>query len=261
MKIKSFAKINIFLKIVGTSKDYHKIISRFVKIYTLFDEIEFIKEKNNSFFIEGSNIELQKNTIYKSYQLLRKYINDSKIENFFKNYKVKIKKQIPIGGGLGGGSSNAASFLKLTNEVLKLNLTKKELYDLGKRVGADVSFFIEDFPSANVSGIGEIVEYFEEDPIDLTIKTFKEECNTKKVYLHFRNHYLDTIEPKFAQKLSTMKSKDILQNYQPLQINDLYRSALKLYPFLKKFKKNWFLSGSGCSIYKKGLSYESNSYK
>jgi 4-diphosphocytidyl-2-C-methyl-D-erythritol kinase len=77
-----------------------------------------------------------------------------KESNYQKGIYVKIKKRIPIGAGLGGGSSNAATTLKAMNQLLKLDLSKKKLMEKGLEIGADVPFFFLE-SAAIGSGIGE----------------------------------------------------------------------------------------------------------
>ncbi len=247
MTIKAFAKVNIFLKIVGTRENYHKLISRFMRVENLYDTISFEKKERESedFELIGNfGCTLEQNTIYKAYMLLPK-------TDFFNTYKVVVEKKIPEFAGLGGGSSNAAAFLNLANEVLALNLSKDTLANMGAKIGADVPFFIYNYPSANVSGIGEIVEAFEEEPLSIETVTPKVECDTAKVYQKYRADYLDKIDINFAQKLSKLSSKEILSDYEALALNDLFPPCLDIYKELADYKKpNWFFSGSGSTFFK-----------
>jgi len=100
--MKSFAKINVFLKVVGTRGNYHEILSRFVLYEQLFDEIYF--ERSNSFAIECDNKEIKENIIQKAIDELKKAGFSNELDEFFSSHKIIINKQIPIGAGLGGGS-------------------------------------------------------------------------------------------------------------------------------------------------------------
>lgn len=249
----SYAKINTFLKIVGTREGYHEILSRFVLIDSLYDTMWFEPSIGISFEIVGDfDCDKKSNTIYKAYEALLDVRPQKNIVEFCKKHKVVVYKNIPKQGGLGGGSSNAATFLKMINEALSLGLTKKQLADIGARVGADVPFFVYGYKAANVSGIGEIVEEFEDDIPQ--IKLFTPEnirCDTKEVYKTFRKHFLDEIEPDFALLLSKKKSREILEEYPPLRLNDLFKAVLKKYPEFYEYKLDgWFLSGSGSTLFK-----------
>lgn len=247
MTIKAHAKVNIFLKIVGTRERYHELISRFMRVENLYDTISFEKKEvaSEDFELVGDfGCKLEQNTIYKAYKLLPK-------TNFFDNHKVIVKKQIPEFAGLGGGSSDAAAFLNLTNEVLELGLSKNTLSNMGEKIGADVPFFIYNYPSANVSGIGEIVEKFDEEPLNIETITPKIECDTAKVYQKYRADYLENIDAGFAQKLSKLSSKEILSSYDAKELNDLFPPCLDIYNELSKYnKENWFFSGSGSTFFK-----------
>ena len=249
MTKKSYAKVNIFLKIVGLRDNYHLIASRFVRVKNLFDTISFIKKDVDNFSIEGNfSCVLEKNTIYKAYKELEKF---DEVKEFFKKNIVKIDKNIPEFAGLGGGSSNCATFLNMVNIACNLNLNKEELAKIGSNIGADVPFFVYEFDSANVSGIGEIVEEFKEESLNIEVITPKIACDTGKIYKNFREKFYKELNKDEVKELFVTNSKDILKKFSINEANDLYFSALDLNGDLKKFEKdNWFFSGSGSSFFK-----------
>ncbi len=254
MKIKSYAKVNVFLKIVGLRGSYHELVSRFVKVWNLFDKISFEPKRDKGFKIEGNfHCDVKSNTIYKAYLLLKE--KRAEIESFFDAYAVKVEKNIPEFAGLGGGSSNAASFLVLSNEVLSLNFTKDELAKMGEKIGADVPFFVYDYNSANVSGIGEIVEPFEEERLKFDIITPPIKCDTAKVYRKFRENLKkgeDILKKneELASVLKELSSKEIMERFEPKTLNDLLSPALLLCSGLDRYGKDMFFSGSGSSFFK-----------
>lgn len=249
MTKKSYSKVNIFLKIVGLRDNYHLIASRFVRVKNLFDTISFIKKDVDNFSIEGNfSCILEKNTVYKAYKELEKF---DEVKEFFKKNIVKIDKNIPEFAGLGGGSSNCATFLNMVNQACNLNLSKEELAKIGSNIGADVPFFVYEFDSANVSGIGEIVEEFKEELVDIEVITPKIACDTGKIYKNFREKFYKELNKDEVKELFVTNSKDILKKFSINEANDLYFSALDLNGDLKKFEKdNWFFSGSGSSFFK-----------
>lgn len=137
--IKSFAKVNLYLQILNKRQDnFHNLSTLFCRI-DLADSIIFknrsddlikIKCKNKDVPIDATNL------CWKAAQLLRV---EEKI-NF--GVDIEIKKNIPVGAGLGGGSSNAATVLLGLNKYWKLNLPLKKLTTLGAKLGSDVPFFI-----------------------------------------------------------------------------------------------------------------------
>ena len=244
--MKSFAKINVFLKVVGTRSNYHEILSRFVLCEQLFDEIYF--EKSNSFTIECDNKEIKENIIQKAIDELKKAGFSNELDEFFSSHKIIINKQIPIGAGLGGGSSNAATFLLMVNDELNLNIKRENLMQIASKIGADVTFFVSGYKAANVSGIGEIIEEFDDEVPNLNTFTPNVFCSTPMVYQEFRSNFLQYIDVNAAKKMQNLKSKELLEIYKNEELNDLFAPCFKLYPKMNEFRDK-FLSGSGSSVF------------
>lgn len=247
---KSFAKVNIFLKIAGKRETYHELVSRFVRVHSLYDVISFEPGVFKDFTLVGKfGCETKKNTIYKAYEKLKE-ISPS-VEEYFKKNCVIVDKRIPEFAGLGGGSSNAATFMIMVNELCDLNLTKDELCNISVQIGADVPFFVYEYDSANVTGIGEIVEKFEEEVLDIEVITPKIECNTGQIFKIFREKFYKEISENEKEKLLSMNSKDILNHLDIIEANDLFAPASDIYPQLNSYNKdNFYFSGSGSSFFK-----------
>ncbi len=134
MTEKSYAKVNIFLKIANKRDNYHELVSRFVRVHSLYDKISFIKSKRKAFEIIGNfGCKMETNTIFKAYELIKSY---KSVEDFFQEYSVEVEKNIPEFAGLGGGSSNAATFLIMANKYCKLNLSKDDLCKIAVKIAA-----------------------------------------------------------------------------------------------------------------------------
>lgn len=249
MTKKSYAKVNIFLKIAGKRHNYHELVSRFVRVHNLYDNISFDTNHKEAFNIIGDfGCKLESNTVYKAYNLIKDYKG---VEDFFKKHSVVIEKNIPEFAGLGGGSSNAATFLIMANEACNLNLSKNELAKIALNIGADVPFFIYEYNSANVTGIGEIVEKFDEELLNINTITPKIMCNTGEIFTIFRNQYYKEISKEESKKLLAMKSKDILELFSIEEANDLYKAAITAKAELLEYaKEDWYFSGSGSSFFK-----------
>ena len=250
---KSFAKVNIFLKIVGKRDGYHLLKSRFMRVENLYDIMRFDYHDSTKFSLEGNfSCDTKDNLITKAYLHLCQSRLGNKVEKFFRYHKVKVEKNIPELSGLGGGSSNAATFLMMANKYIELFYSIEELAEIGSKLGADVPFFLYGFDSANVSGVGEVVEYFDEKPIKLNIITPKANCQTAEVYKRYSESRKD-YEIDFADELLSKKSGYIIENYNCKRLNDLLEPAIELCPALSEYvNNNWFLSGSGSSFFKKG---------
>ncbi len=251
MRYKAYAKVNIFLKIVGTRGNYHEIISRFILVKNLFDELYFAPKKSNEEFelIGDFGCPLFQNTIYKAYEALKQAGFKGQISKIFQKKALHVDKYIPSFAGLGGGSSDAASFLHMVNDEANLGLSDTELANIGLRVGADVPFFIYNYESANVAGIGEIVEKFDEEALHVEVVTPDIRCDTGAIYRAFRKEY--EVDIKMATKMSKTQSEELLKTYTDLELNDLLTPALKTDKNLECYRKeNWFFSGSGSSFFR-----------
>jgi len=251
--IKAHAKVNIFLKITGHQDGYHTLLSRFVRVEDLYDTIDFIPCECKSFTIEGcTGVPLESNTIYKAYKALNAHTGDLDILNFFYTHKVVVTKHIPSQAGLGGGSSDAAAFMRLVKEVCNLMISTEELAKIGSTIGADLPFFIYNYPSANVSGFGEVVEPFDEPSLGVKLYTPNIGCDTTVVYKTFKKHLLDNITLCSFLGWDKLSSSTILEMIaDPVILNDLYAASLIAYPELKNIaKEGWFFSGSGSTFFK-----------
>ncbi|WP_434636733.1 4-(cytidine 5'-diphospho)-2-C-methyl-D-erythritol kinase [Sulfurimonas sp. NW7] len=256
-KYKAYAKVNIFLKITGKRNEYHEIVSRFMKVNDLYDVLSFVSKqdvqaKANEFKIIGDfDCDTKQNTIYKAYVALKEATSSAALEKLMQTYAVAVEKHIPAFAGLGGGSSDAATYLKMCNEVLHLGLSLNELAQIGLHVGADVPFFIYGYNSANVSGIGEVVEAFEETPLSFHMYTPKIQISTPKVYKAYREKFYRPIDGFQADALKKKSSVEILQELDVKEANDLFAPALQEYTELEKHYKNgYFFSGSGSSFFR-----------
>lgn len=256
-KYKAYAKVNIFLKITGKRESYHEIVSRFMRVDDLYDELSFVSKESveakiNEFKIVGDfSCETQQNTIYKAYRALKNVTHSEALEKLMQTHAVQVVKKIPAFAGLGGGSSDAATYLKMCNEVLHLGLSLNELASIGLEVGADVPFFIYDYASANVSGIGEVVEPFDEELLSFDIFTPKIAISTPKVYQAYRENFYKPIDGFTVKRLQEMHSREVLQTMSAKEANDLFEPALQEYKELKEhYRQGYFFSGSGSSFFK-----------
>ncbi|AFL68986.1 4-(cytidine 5'-diphospho)-2-C-methyl-D-erythritol kinase [Sulfurospirillum barnesii] len=253
MQYEAHAKVNIFLKIVGIRGNYHELFSRFMLVSHLFDTLSFVpKSSRMPFELVGDfNCALEQNTVYKIFQTLQKHGFDTEIQNVMHHEALHVNKRIPSGAGLGGGSSDAATFLKMLNDRADLKLSAEDMMALGAEVGADVAFFASGYTSANVRGIGEKVEAYDEAPLDLDVFTPPLACDTARVYRTYREYFLQFINPSLAASMVDMSSEALLQSFGKEELNDLYPACLQAYPELRSYEKEgWFFSGSGSSFFR-----------
>jgi 4-diphosphocytidyl-2C-methyl-D-erythritol 2-phosphate synthase len=134
-KIKSYAKVNISLKVLRKLKsNLHKIES-LVSFVNVYDEI-FLKKINNKdhkivFYGKFSKGISKKNTISILLKIIEKKLNGQK-------FLIKVNKKIPQKSGMGGGSMNASSVLKFLIKSQKLNLSSNEIIKISSKIGSDV---------------------------------------------------------------------------------------------------------------------------
>lgn len=247
---RAYAKVNIFLKITGIRGEYHTLSSRFMRVNNLFDTLWFEPKSTPEFEIRGNfDCDVHSNTIYKAYKHLLAATHSDNLSQWMENHAICVDKQIPSFAGLGGGSSDAATFLRMCNEELELGLSIEELAKIGSNVGADVPFFVYGYASANVRGIGEIVEPFDEPSIDFEVTTPELQISTPAVYRYYREHRYAPITDEEAARLEATPSLEILAAINSKEANDLYSAALGCYPELQE-KEGWFFSGSGSSFFR-----------
>ena len=249
---KAYAKVNVFLKITGMRGEYHEILSRFVLVNNLYDTLSFEVKENPDFSIIGDfNCTVTQNTIYKSYLALHEATNSEALERLMQTHAIRVDKKIPSFAGLGGGSSDAATYLLMCNEVLHLGLSMDALAKIGSKVGADVAFFVYGYQSANVSGVGEIVEKFEERALNIQTYTPSIEISTPRVYQSFRETFYKEFSIQEQIEWSHLTSLEIFEQMNATDANDLFAPAQLLYPKLKAHQKEgWFFSGSGSSFFR-----------
>ena len=179
--LESPAKVNLRLEILRKKEDgYHEIRTIFQKI-SLYDTLHFSLKRRRGIRIEADQPCLPTGKRNLVYQAVRSMLERSDNRG---GIDVKIEKRIPLGAGLGGGSSNAATALKALNELLKMNLSRKELMEAGAKIGADVPFFLIE-GSAIGSGIGERLRKITLPPLWYILIYPNFEVSTRWAYQNF----------------------------------------------------------------------------
>lgn len=205
--LKSNAKINLGLNIVSKREDgFHNLETIFYPI-NLFDEITFTKSNNFSFISSDQTLNKeQTNLIIRSKEELERYFRKELL------VEIVLKKNIPIGAGLGGGSSNAASTLLALIKLFNIQIETKQLQDIALKLGSDVPYFLNPVPSFAESR-GEILS-----PINLRLDKYLLIVNPG---IHISTKWaFNQITPK--QPLTSLKS---LINYSKIEIEDLMSFA------------------------------------
>jgi len=174
------AKINLFLKVINQREDgYHNLQSLFTYI-DLYDEIKVTLQKNskNQIIVNNPSIDCPADE-----DLIFMACKKILPKNF--SIEIDVKKNIPDGAGLGGGSSNAGTILIAINDLCNLNLSKKELANIGAHLGADVPFFIHN-NSAIVEGIGDKITPIDLAPLKLLLCCPDLKISTKDIFTSYK---------------------------------------------------------------------------
>ena len=224
-KIKSYAKINLSLNIVGKNSSLHKIES-IISFISLHDEILIKRIKSNKHNITFSgkfsqNIS-KNNTISKLLGLLEK----KKLLNS-KKFKIRINKHIPNKAGLGGGSMNAASILRYFIKKKIIKASKKEVIIISKLVGSDVALGLNSTNSILTSK-NEIKRFSNYKKFYTLVVKPNFGCSTKDIYSDVRKFN----KPKLNQPNKKMFNFDYLKKMN----NSLEPIALSKYPKLREIK-------------------------
>lgn len=157
LRLESPAKINLRLEILKKREDgYHELRTVFQKI-SLHDTLHFSLRDRKGISIKTDHPDLptgKSNLVHKAIQSVLKELD------FQGGVEVEIEKRIPLGAGLGGGSSNAAATLKALNQLLKASFSQRDLMEMALRIGADVPFFFLEKAAIGL-GIGERLKEIE----------------------------------------------------------------------------------------------------
>ena len=236
------AKINLFLRVISKREDgYHNLQSLFTFI-NLYDEIKITlrKDNKNQIIVNNPTIDCPKDE-----DLILKACQSILPKGLSAN--IEVKKNIPVGAGLGGGSSNAATILIAINDLCNLNLSKEKLIKIGLYLGADVPFFIHN-SSAIVEGLGEKITSIELAPIDLLLCCPAIKISTKDIFTSYK---------------LTNKSKELkitaLKNYENIidvlgnDLENFVRHKIKVVDNLLSYLQTFGVAkltgtGSGCFL-------------
>ena len=229
IKIKSYCKINLSLKVLKKlNSGYHNIIS-LITFCDLHDVISISRIRNLKDEISFSGkfkkgINKKSNTITKVLNLLRSI---KLLEN--QAFKINVRKNIPHGSGLGGGSSNAADLLNYFNSKMKLKLSKNKIKKLAGQIGFDVLVNLKKSNTFLTGKKGEILRLNQKFKLNLLIVYPNLICSTKKIYERNRKINLSK-----AQSIFYIKNNKKLINLLKNENNDLEKTVIKIYPKVKK---------------------------
>jgi 4-diphosphocytidyl-2-C-methyl-D-erythritol kinase len=239
-------KINLGLNVTSKRPDgYHNLETVFYPIL-LRDALEIIQSTEFSFDVTGFKVEgnIEDNLCFKAYQLLKQDFPE------LPSLKVHLHKAIPMGAGLGGGSSNGACMLSMINDKFRLGLSENSLIDYALQLGSDCPFFIINKPCFATSR-GEVLE-----PVNLNLSAYKIVIVNPRIHVSTKDAF-----SKLSPQTPVTSIKDIIQ--QPIEAwkdalkNNFEATIFELYPLIKEIKDEMYargavyssMTGTGSTVY------------
>lgn len=240
-------KINLGLNVVEKRTDgFHNIETVFYPVLWR-DALEVIEGKNEFEMIaSGRKIEgkLEDNIIYKAWQLIKE-------KRKLPGLEVYLHKNIPMGAGLGGGSSDAAFFLKLINAKFELKLSSDELKEMASQLGSDCAFFIDNSPVLG-TGKGDVFE-----KISVDLNKYHILVVHPGIHSNTREAYEGIVPIKPQRSVKEILLSEPVSNWKNTLSNDFEKSIFRKYPEVEKLKKELYergaiyasMSGSGSAVF------------
>ena len=252
LKYRCPAKINLFLKVLGRSETgYHHLESLFAFL-DLHDDLEVSVSDKFLLEIDGEfsrGISLQHNLIT---EILDFFAGE--FPQVSRNLKIKLTKNIPVGAGLGGGSSDAAYFMMALDKIFSLGLSAAQLQKISFNFGSDIAFFFADQASI-IKDRGEVVGIYPDfSPLDILLVNPKIHLSTKDVFAALTQDKNYKFSPEIpTAQLQKTALFDLLKDFS----NDLTNPAISIVPaisqILEEMKNDGAqiakMSGSGASCF------------
>lgn len=242
---KAHAKLNLSLDVTGKRENGYHDIKTLMVMTDLYDEMKF--SKSDKLEILGDfDFDMKENFIYKAYLALRDYVAKDL------PFKVEIQKNIPMAGGLAGGTSNGAGTFYALNDLYDLKIPKKDLIKLSSSLGADFTYMMTGGTKL-ASGIGEILE--EVRPIELDkvlVVNPGYGVSTKEVYesIKIEEKRIDFDEVLQAlYDLDIKRLNKVLENKMENVVFEKHRDLLEIKNKMREFNSASLMSGSGATIF------------
>lgn len=243
-------KINIGLRVVRKREDgYHNLETIFYPVYGLHNELKVEKADEFAFLQDGLVVDClpTDNLIIRVYKSMQAHFPQ------IGTVKITCKKNIPFGAGLGGGSSDAAHMAIALNEIFQLGLTKEQLVEEVRPLGADCPFFVYNTP-CYAEGIGDELMPISLDLSGLRLVMIKPHCgvSTKEAYAGIVRH------PEVEGQIKTALDEGLsFDRMRPLLINDFEQTVFPIHPEIAEIKQRLHdagavyaaMSGSGSTVF------------
>lgn len=252
LRVPSPAKVNLFLHITGRRENgYHELQTIF-QLIDLYDYLSFYPNGHQEIYIQGlEHVDLTDNLIYRAAQALRPFAQH------FTGYDIQLEKNIPMGAGLGGGSSNAATTLLVLNQLWQCRRSINELMQIGAKLGADVPIFVFG-QNAWAEGIGEIITATPKLPQKRFI-ILKPDCfiSTQELFSQ-KTLTRDSKPSKFCAYLQT--PSNFGNNFEPVA-RKLYPAVEEAFQYLNQYGQAKLTGTGACVFIEIDLDIDTNEIK
>ncbi|MCD7904139.1 MAG: 4-(cytidine 5'-diphospho)-2-C-methyl-D-erythritol kinase [Clostridiales bacterium] len=250
--VKAYAKINTVLDIKGTYPNGYHILDMIMLSIDLCDELRLYKTEDEDIelYINGASLAADNsNLVYRAIDVMRKRFNIKQ------GVGAELKKKIPMAAGLAGGSADCAAALKGMVKLFDINIEEKELFEIGKSLGADVPFCLFGRP-ARARGIGEILTPVPDfPPCTLLLAKPPVGVPTPEAFRKFDR--LKNVQHPDTEKAVEYMKKEDLEGVCGAMGNVLEGVTIKKHPIVGEIKEEMLrlgavgalMSGSGSSVF------------
>jgi len=240
-------KINLGLHVLSKRADgYHNIETVFYPV-DMCDALEIVAAKDGKTTFTQTGIPVdgnsENNIVVKTYNLLKKDFDLPEIA-------IYLRKEIPVGAGLGGGSSDAAFMIKLLNDFAGLKLTVEQMETYARQLGADCPFFIQNKP-VFAEGTGDVFSQ-----VNISLQSYKIVIEKPSVSVSTKEAYAQVKPQQPAVPLKEIINLPV-NEWKNYLTNDFEPEVFALYPEIKEIKQRMYadgavyasMSGSGSAVF------------
>ncbi len=240
------AKINLGLNVTGRREDgFHDIETLFYPVYSLHDILTIEKSENFDIEIDGATWDLQNDLCVRAFRLMQEKYGIG-------NVHIRMKKQIPTGAGLGGGSADCAYTIKGLNTLFRIGLNEDQMCQLAQTLGSDCAFFIRTAPQWG-EGKGEILSPAPDPLRGYEVRIVMpegEHINTAEAYRGITPHLANPSVREIIGTTDVTAWRDLLHN-------DFEDNVFPAHPKIREEKEKLYgegavyasMSGSGAAVY------------
>ena len=240
-------KLNLGLRVLGKRPDgYHALESLFIPCDAFRDELSIVPAQEFSIEIDGPcyrGWDPSEDLTARAWRLLRDEFGIDPV-------RIELRKNSPVGAGLGGGSADGAFALRAMNDIFSLGLSDSALADLAARLGSDCPFFIYNRPML-VTGRGDVLE-----PFDIDLSPFRIEVAVPEgVAVSTKEAYAGVIPSEAKEPLPSILRHPA--TWHSALVNDFERSVFPRHPEIAALKEEFYrrgaiyasMSGSGSAVF------------